>query len=98
MNMNWLICEHYNLKCFMENPPINEKIKSLHYPHRQTGLSPKGPSMKMGNELYKIIKLHFFLKVIVQIFHDKNNEGIAHLVYSKCNPFVMDGGIVCNMA
>jgi hypothetical protein len=23
------------------------------------------------------------------------NEGIAHLVYIKCNPFVMDGGIVC---
>jgi hypothetical protein len=48
------------------------------------------------------------------VFHDKDNEinalawpqnvltllyeGIAHLVYSKCNPFVMDGGIVCNMA
>jgi len=25
------------------------------------------------------------------------NEGIVHLVYSKCSPFVMDGGIVCNM-
>ncbi len=25
------------------------------------------------------------------VFHDKDNEGIAHLVYSKCNPFVMDG-------
>jgi hypothetical protein len=26
------------------------------------------------------------------------DEGIVHLVYSKCKPFVMDGGIVCNMA
>jgi hypothetical protein len=26
------------------------------------------------------------------------DEVIAHLVYSKCNPFVMDGGVVCNMA
>jgi hypothetical protein len=26
------------------------------------------------------------------------DEGIVHLVYSKCNPFIMDGGIVCNMA
>jgi hypothetical protein len=26
------------------------------------------------------------------------DEGIVHLVYSKYNPFVMDGGIVCNMA
>jgi hypothetical protein len=36
--------------------------------------------------------------VIVHVFHDKDNEGIAHLVYSKCNPFVVNGGIVCNMA
>jgi hypothetical protein len=34
----------------------------------------------------------------VRIFHDKDNECIAHLVYNKFNPFVMDGGIVCNMA
>ncbi len=26
------------------------------------------------------------------------DEGIVHLVYSKYNPFVMDGVIVCNMA
>jgi hypothetical protein len=26
------------------------------------------------------------------------NESIIHLVYSKCNPFIMDGGIVSNMA
>jgi hypothetical protein len=26
------------------------------------------------------------------------NEGIVHLLYSKCNPFMVDGGIVCNMA
>jgi len=26
-----------------------EKIKNLQFPHKQTGLSPKGPSMKMGN-------------------------------------------------
>jgi len=26
------------------------------------------------------------------------NEGIAHLTYNKCNPFVVDGGIMCNMA
>ncbi len=25
-------------------------------------------------------------------------EGIDHLVYSKGNPFIMDGGIVCNIA
>jgi hypothetical protein len=25
------------------------------------------------------------------------DASIFHLVYSKCNPFVMDGGIVCNM-
>ncbi len=23
------------------------------------------------------------------------NEGIVHLVYNKCNPFMVDGGIVC---
>jgi hypothetical protein len=34
----------------------------------------------------------------VRVLHDKDNEGIAHLVYYKYNPFVMDGGIVCNMA
>jgi len=26
------------------------------------------------------------------------DEGIVHLIYTKCNPFVVDGGIVCNMA
>jgi len=26
------------------------------------------------------------------------NEVIAHLVNGKCNPFMVDGGIVCNMA
>jgi hypothetical protein len=26
------------------------------------------------------------------------HEGIVHLVYRICNPFIMDGGIVCNMA
>jgi hypothetical protein len=26
------------------------------------------------------------------------NEGIVHFVYGKCNPFVVDGDIVCNMA
>lgn len=24
------------------------------------------------------------------------DEGVVHVFYSKCNPFVMDGGIVCN--
>jgi hypothetical protein len=26
------------------------------------------------------------------------DEAIAHLVYGKCNSFMVDGGIVCNMA
>jgi hypothetical protein len=26
------------------------------------------------------------------------DEAIVHLVYGKCNPFVVDGDIVCNMA
>ncbi len=26
------------------------------------------------------------------------DESIIHLVYSKCDPFIMDRGIVCNMA
>jgi hypothetical protein len=52
----------------MENPPINKKIKSLHYPHRQTGLSPKGPFMKMGNELYKIINYIFSLRLLCKYF------------------------------
>jgi hypothetical protein len=26
------------------------------------------------------------------------NEAIAHLVNGKCNLFMVDGGIVCNMA
>ncbi len=26
------------------------------------------------------------------------NEGITHLVYNKCNTFILDGGIMCNMA
>jgi hypothetical protein len=33
--------------------------------------------MKVGNVLYKNIKLQFFLKVIMWVFHDKDNEGIA---------------------
>ncbi len=27
-----------------------------------------------------------------------DDEGIAHMVYSKCNSFMVDGGFVCNMA
>jgi hypothetical protein len=39
--------------------------------------APRGPFMKVGNVLYKNIKLQFFLKVIMWVFHDKDNEGIA---------------------
>ncbi len=35
--------------------------------------APRGPFMKVGN----VIKLKKFLKVIVWVFHDKDNEGIA---------------------
>jgi hypothetical protein len=35
--------------------------------------APRGPFMKVGN----VIKFLKFLKVIVRVFHDKDNEGIA---------------------
>jgi hypothetical protein len=55
-----------------------EKIKNMQYLHIQTSLCTKGSSHESGQcNLYKNIKLQFFLKVIVGVFHDKDNEGIA---------------------
>jgi hypothetical protein len=34
-------------------------------------------SWKWAMQLYKNMKLDFFVKVIVWVFHDKDNEGIA---------------------
>jgi hypothetical protein len=55
-----------------------KKIKSLQYLHRQTSLCTKGSFHESGQCNYiKNIKLQFFLKVIAQVFHDQDNEGIA---------------------
>jgi hypothetical protein len=55
-----------------------EKIKSLQYPHKQTSLCTKGSFHESGQCDYtKNIKLSFSFKVIVWVFHDKDNEGIA---------------------
>ncbi len=54
-----------------------EKTKSLQYLHKQTGLCTKGSFHENGQCNYiKILNHNFFLKVIVRVFHDKDNEGI----------------------
>jgi hypothetical protein len=54
-----------------------EKIKSLQYPHRQIGLCTKRSFHESGQCNYIKYKIFFFLKVIVWVFHDKDNESIA---------------------
>jgi len=64
----------------LHGKPIHkqEKIKSLQYPHIQTSLYTKGSFHESGQCYYiKILNYNFFLKVIVWVFHDKDNEGIV---------------------
>jgi hypothetical protein len=83
----------------MENPTINKRrSKVCNTCIDKPIYALRGLLMKMGNVIILKYYIIFFVKVIVRVFHDKDNEGIVHLVYSKCNPFVMDGGVVCNMA
>jgi hypothetical protein len=54
-----------------------EKVKSLQYLHRQTNLCTKGSFHENGQCNYIKYYITFFVKVIVRVFHDKDNEGIA---------------------
>ncbi len=70
--MIWLICKYCYLKHFMENPTINKRRSKVCNTHiDKLVYAPRGAFMKVGNVIIKNIKLHFFLKAIVQAFHDK---------------------------
>jgi hypothetical protein len=56
-------------------PHKQENIIFLQYLHRQTSLCIEGSFHESGQ--YNYIKLHFFLKVIAWVFHDKDNESIV---------------------
>jgi hypothetical protein len=62
----------------MENPTINKRrSKVCNTRINKPVYAPRGPFMKWAMQLYKNINFIFFLKVIVQVFHDKDNEGIV---------------------
>ncbi len=50
MNISWLICGYCNLKCFMENPTINNRRSKVYNTCIGKPIcAPRGPFMKMGN-------------------------------------------------
>jgi hypothetical protein len=61
----------------MENPTINKRRSKVCNTCIDKPVYAPSPFMKVGNVIIENIKLHFFLKVIMQVFYDKDNEGIA---------------------
>jgi hypothetical protein len=54
-----------------------EKIKSLQNLHRQTDLWTRGSFHENGQCNYIKILNYIFVKVIMRVFHEKDNEGIT---------------------
>jgi hypothetical protein len=62
----------------MENPTINNRRSKVCNTYIVKPIyAPRGPFMKMGNVIIYKYYITFFVKVIVQVFHDKDNESIA---------------------